>query len=518
MATGPRRLELAARAADLYEAAADRHGGSFSCINAATLRVIAGDTDAARVLAEQARDIIETGPAADRNSYWQLATLAEVALVLDDLDAARPALERAAQAAGDDVAARAVTRRQLQVLCAAQGIDASILDVLAPSTVLHYCGHRLDEHDAITRFPAALESRVAAQIAQYLDDRSVGFAYGSLASGADTLVAEAVLDRGIELHVVLPFDADDFETTSVASAGRAWSARYRACLARATSVSCASDSAYLGDSELFGYNSRIAMGHTIKRGSFPRGGGRTTRNLGRSPGRAGRWDRARRRGVATRRTCDARYSARHRAPARDRSHRARPGRGALGVRHSLRRLPWFQPLARRTVRRVHRACARRAPRVLKRYGDAIEYRNSWGDAIKLIVRDVQSAAVCALELQEAVEAIDLAAIGLPADLALRIGGHAGPVVAIPTPSGTASRRIGDASSPGRRASSRTLRSETSTSPTRSQRCSRSNPIAVRRPSTSGASRPPRSSRRSRCTGCAARRHRRLRCQRAVSPR
>ena len=100
--------------------------------------------------------------------------------------------------------------------------------------------------------------------------------------------------------------------------------------------------------------------------------------------------------------------------------------------------------------------------VLKRYGDAIEYRNSWGDAIKLIVRDVESAAACVLELQEAVEAIDFAAIGLPVDLALRIGGHAGPVVAIPDPIRDGEPTYWGRELPGRRASSRTLPSETST--------------------------------------------------------
>jgi len=53
--------------------------------------------------------------------------------------------------------------------------------------------------------------------------------------------------------------------------------------------------------------------------------------------------------------------------------------------------------------------------------------NTWGDAVYLVFDDAGKAAGCALELQEAMASIDLAAIGLPEYLALRIGVHLGPV-------------------------------------------------------------------------------------------
>src|SRR5207237_6033026 len=114
-----------------------------------------------------------------------------------------------------------------------------------------------------------LEQQVSADVAAYLDDRAVGFAYGSLACGGDTIVAEAVLARGGELHVVLPFHTAEFEKVSVEPAGGLWLDRFRACLARATSVIHASDSAYLGDDGLFGYASRIARGHAVTRARRP---------------------------------------------------------------------------------------------------------------------------------------------------------------------------------------------------------------------------------------------------------
>ena len=181
--------------------------------------------------------------------------------------AARSASRR--QIAGDDYAAMAVTRRQLRLVCEANGIDAEALDALTPPLVLYYSGHLIDETNSPSRFPPNLEGRRGT--ARFgLSSRNVasGFAYGSLASGADILVAEAVLDAGIRLEIVLPFDTDEFEAVSVAPAGASWAERFRSCLARAASVVHASDSSFMHDDEMFGYAARIAMGHALNRAAF----------------------------------------------------------------------------------------------------------------------------------------------------------------------------------------------------------------------------------------------------------
>ncbi len=71
--------------------------------------------------------------------------------------------------------------------------------------------------------------------------------------------------------------------------------------------------------------------------------------------------------------------------------------------------------------------------MLERHDDAVAYRNTWGDAVYAVLTDVVSAAACALEMQEAMEAIDLEACGLPGHLALRLGAHVGPVFPIQDP-------------------------------------------------------------------------------------
>jgi class 3 adenylate cyclase len=68
--------------------------------------------------------------------------------------------------------------------------------------------------------------------------------------------------------------------------------------------------------------------------------------------------------------------------------------------------------------------------VLERHGEAVLWRNTWGDAIQAICDDVVTTASCALGFQEAVSGLDLKRAGLPDDLRLRIGAHVGPVMAV----------------------------------------------------------------------------------------
>jgi class 3 adenylate cyclase len=71
--------------------------------------------------------------------------------------------------------------------------------------------------------------------------------------------------------------------------------------------------------------------------------------------------------------------------------------------------------------------------VLDRYDSAICHRNTWGDALYVVLDDARTAAACALDLQAAMASLDLAAVGLPASLALRLGAHVGPVLQLGDP-------------------------------------------------------------------------------------
>jgi class 3 adenylate cyclase len=61
------------------------------------------------------------------------------------------------------------------------------------------------------------------------------------------------------------------------------------------------------------------------------------------------------------------------------------------------------------------------------FGGVVRSRNSWGDGLYLVFASVQDAARCGLELQQTMARLDFAGLGLPTNMGLRIGIHAGPV-------------------------------------------------------------------------------------------
>jgi class 3 adenylate cyclase len=64
---------------------------------------------------------------------------------------------------------------------------------------------------------------------------------------------------------------------------------------------------------------------------------------------------------------------------------------------------------------------------IDRFGSAVQARNSWGDGLYLVFTSVQDAARCMLALQQTIAELDFEGLGLPADMGLRVGVHAGPV-------------------------------------------------------------------------------------------
>ena len=424
------RQREAAHAAALYGEIFESTGGYYPGINAATLRLLAGETDEARRLATL---VLQTLGSEDPDSYYVAATEAEAALLLGREAQARAALVRAAAIHGGDYGALSTTRRQLRFVCEASGIDPDVLSVIAGPSVLHFCGHRIAAPGVNGRFPAASESTVAARIAAEVALDPPGFAYGALASGADILCAEALLDAGAELHVVLPFVADEFVQSSVADGGPGWVARFQHCMDEATSISYATADAYLGDEVLYRYGTELAMGLALLRARF----------LDAPVRQLAVWDGGPATGTAGTAIDVATWTGHGHpvtiiAPMDGPPPPPVPGPRSADTGRVVRSMLFadvkgFSKLTDEQLPRFAEHVLAALARVLERHGDAISYRNTWGDAVYVVLTDVVSAAACALELQEAMTAIDLDACRLPGHLALRLGAHVGPIFPIRDP-------------------------------------------------------------------------------------
>jgi hypothetical protein len=428
-ATGRNAEAVGAR--DLYQAIHARTGGYYPAINAATLSLVAGEPKRARELAGAALDVLSRS---DERSYYATATEAEAQLLLGDEPAAREALARAATLHGDDYASVATTRRQLRLVCALTGTDPAIIGVLAGPGVAHFCGHRISAAGTPGRFPAAAEQDVAERIEAELTRDAPRYAYGSLASGADILWAEALLARGAELHVVLPFARDAFIESSVASSGGDWVERFHRCLAAAFTVTYATDDAFVADDALFRYGAELAMGLALLRARYLDA---DVRQLAVWDGRPDAGEAGTASDVATWRASGQAVTVV--SPGQPASSTRSTSEAAAGTSGRVVRamlfadVKGFSKLADEQVPEVSRRVLGAFAGVLERHSDAVQHRNTWGDALFVVITDPVRAAECALELQDAMARIDMRALGLADQLVLRMGVHVGPVFPVEDP-------------------------------------------------------------------------------------
>jgi class 3 adenylate cyclase len=300
---------------------------------------------------------------------------------------------------------------------------------LSAPTVIHYAGHMIAPPGAHGRFPASAEPEIATAIAAALDAQRVGFGYGSLACGADILFAEALLARGAQLHVVLPFRLDDFIEVSVKPGGEAWVERLHRCLAAADSVRYATDDARLGDDTLFSYSSRIAMGLAVL----------AARHLCTSVEQIAVWDGTPARGHAGtavdvevwresgRAQCIIALPA---APVM--AAPAGIDAGESGSRRRARAMLFgdfagFSAVPDRELPNFVEGVLGTIARAVDRHRGTLLSSNTWGDGLFLVFRRTREAAECALDLQVAMQSIDSRQLGLSRPVSLRLGGHLGPV-------------------------------------------------------------------------------------------
>lgn len=415
-ASGDERVRLATLAAGAYAAIGDDGDSYYGLVNAATMHLLAGDRVAAAAAAERTLDRLARSTA----DYWASASRAEALLVLGRAADAERALADAA-AADPDWSMRSTTVRQLTLVCAATGTDPGVLDALPLPSVAHYSGHM---------FAVGPEDELRERITEVLTAHDVGAVHGSLACGSDLLLVETAIALGIEVHAVLPCPAPAFVERSVRPGGHDWGARFDAALAAASSV-VVEPTVAIPDESMFGYADQLAMGFALARSA----------QLGSRAFQIALWDRVESEGEAGTGAAVARW--------------ARTGRPTIVVDLPRERLTPVSALpdddtgpdadARR--RRVmamlfadvkgfsalgedelpdffEKVMARLAT-VIDSFGETVRYRNTWGDAVYVVLDSATDAAHLALAMQDELrEARD--ELGWPA-LTARIGGHAGPV-------------------------------------------------------------------------------------------
>jgi class 3 adenylate cyclase len=435
---GAAREHAAKQAIDCYRRAWERGRDIFPGINAASMLRLAGAEDAARALA---REVDAAAVDSATEPHWRAATRGEAALLLGDVASSVAHYRDALRAAHGRIGDVASMRRQLRLLAQAIPVAREVLEALALPRIVVFAGHMIDAADrARPRLPEAIEGALAARLAQRLEALDAGFGYCSAACGADLIFVEAMLARRAEVHVVLPFEREDFVATSVAFAGPAWVERFERALARVASVSYGVQERYLGDESLYAYAGRLMQGAALLRAreleSEPMLLAVLDRDAERIPGGTrdllDNWAQL---GLPSERIDPAELREVVIAAPQVLSTALSMPEVALRA-HPLRRqvrtmlfadMVGFSRLGEEDTPSflVHFLGA--IAEMLQHCGHPPNFVNTWGDGLFMVFDEVEHAVDFALRLRDAVQLADWPSRGLPAGTSIRIGMHTGPV-------------------------------------------------------------------------------------------
>lgn len=226
-AQGEMAARLYLQSAKAYAEAAALSPDSYPLINAATMSLFAGQPEHSALLARQVLTMLNTGAGMGETAYWHEATLAEALLLLGRVQESQTSLSRAIVAAPAAWEDRAATLRQFRKILEFRGEPTGWLRTYSPPTSLYFKG----------MIGISADDRHAGGVAHNsVRQLNAGFGYGALAAGSDILIAEALIEQGAELHVVLPLIPSAFRAQSVAPFGDAWLPRYDRLFELAASV------------------------------------------------------------------------------------------------------------------------------------------------------------------------------------------------------------------------------------------------------------------------------------------
>jgi class 3 adenylate cyclase len=448
--TDAERIAMARESADAYEQAYKLGGDPFPGVNAATMARLAGDVQRSERIAaeslEQARAQVDAAGKAAH--YWLHACLGEAHLLLGDLEAARGQYRRAVQSAGNDYGSIARMRHQLQLLKKVLPAAERLLDLFHVGTVIAFAGHRIDDPRESTghvRFPPSpeLEQEVRRAVRHELDnlDAVVGFCCPS--SGADLLFAELMMERGAEVHLVLPFALEDFLHHRV-DYGRPeladWRRRCQAILdaaGRNEAVHYAIREEFLEDQLLFDFSNTFMQGLALARARQVGAAARALVVLDSQFGRESGTERFVRRwqSVTTEEPRVLDLAALRARVNLTSTSTTPPSPQPAPVRENKRHvkamlfadLKNFSKLPERKAPEFFLAFLRQVSRVIEQSPVRPCFKNTWGDGLFIVMDTVRDCADFALRLIDELGTVDWTALGLPSDTGIRIGLHTGPV-------------------------------------------------------------------------------------------
>lgn len=407
--------------------------GYYSGINAATVSLLLGKTSEAHRLAGQVLFLCTARLQEDAGgeSYWLTATQAEAFLIRGDIQAAERAYRRAVNDFRPDPVVMSSTRAQARLLLEAQGEAENRLDdCFELPCVAAFAGHMFDAPGRKQpRFPARYAKSARRDIDELLAQRNVRVGFSALACGGDLLFAEALLETGGELHIVLPFERGAFRRSSVdLYKNSGWGRRYQSALSKAASVTILNPHGNPDDSATFEFCNRVILGLARLK----------ARSMGVDLLPIALWDGLPGDGgggtdhfveISSVLQKPVIVDVRKYLPTPAKRGRAKKGKLS---QQAIRAILFADVVG------FSRLTEGQVPTFVETFFGAVAaafpqgkqrplYRNTWGDALYCVFRGVSEAGEFALTMREVIQKTRWEDHGLPKGLNVRIGLHAGPV-------------------------------------------------------------------------------------------
>ncbi|MBM2811860.1 MAG: uncharacterized protein HW416_2619 [Chloroflexi bacterium] len=442
------RLDLAR---ECYEKAYRRTGGYWTGINAATLAALQGDPAAAALAKEVYPPCLadlRRAEAEGSDRYWSLATLGEAALLMGNTAEAEEWYARAADVGRGRARDLSSTRRNARLLIALPTVQPDVRQRIeacfrVPPVVM-FAGHMIDGPDrAQPRFPASIEPAIAAAIRRQIEPLGAAIGFSSAACGSDLLFLEAVLDLGGEVNVILPYDLDQFEIDSVSGMPSGnWQARFRRVLGKAARVVVASDRCKTPSPSIYSYGNLLIRGLAAVRATQLDTELRAMAVWDRGPadGPGGtaalvhEWQDSQ----VSLDIIDPREMMGDGGLARGLEEPTEPVRRTGSATSDGSESSDIKAMLFADAVGFSRLSEEQVPIFVDRFLGAVGalqarveegpiMQNTWGDGLFFVFDGPLAAGRFALDLCDAVTSPDWGTFGLPPDLNLRIGLHAGPV-------------------------------------------------------------------------------------------
>ena len=233
----------------------------YTGINAASMSAMVMQNLKAKEFAREVIALLQP----DTKDFWELATLGEAYLLLKDKEKSIDYYLTARNAAGTDWGKVTSVHNQLWLLNHYIPVSKDVFRIFAPPEVVAFAGHMIDAPNRATpRFPAGIEQRVKDAIKGAIRTIHASIGYCSLACGADILFAEAMVEEGCEVVLLIPFNKTDFENTSIRFAGEEWIKRFEDLINRFPVTLVAKD-AYGGNDDLFSLLGKAVFGSAVLR-------------------------------------------------------------------------------------------------------------------------------------------------------------------------------------------------------------------------------------------------------------